>query len=162
VKKVRNNMHSVLFVCTANICRSPMAAGLLTAILGPESVRNWRIESAGTWAIKGETAAWKTLEVLQSRGIDARGHRSRPVDVDLLNSFQLILTMEKGQKEALRIEFPQIAKRVFTLSELSGPAYDLEDPIGGSTADFEATAREIDELIRRGFDRLVQLSEEKP
>jgi len=90
-------MHSVLLVCTANICRSPMAEALLRARLG-EAAADWRIESAGTWALEGEGAAPRAIKVLKARGIDLSQHRSRVVDASLLNRARLVLVMEKGHK----------------------------------------------------------------
>jgi protein-tyrosine-phosphatase len=151
-------MHSVLFVCTANICRSPMAMGLLRAKTA-HSKEAWRIESAGTWALQSRPAAEKTRQVLEQQGIDVSDHHSRPVTRELLDSFNLILTMERGHKEALQVEFPRLAGRVYTLTEMVDGFGDIEDPIGGSPEAFEATYEEIDQILEQGFDKIKQLSE---
>lgn len=150
-------MHTVLFVCTANICRSPMAMGLLRQMVG--NAEDWRIESAGTWSISGEPAAWNTQMILDQRGINIRNHRSRPVNRDLLKEFNLILVMEAGQKEALRVEFPEVADRVYLISEMVGGSYNIPDPMGFSIESFEETAREISQILEKGFDKIRQLSE---
>lgn len=150
-------MHTVLFVCTANICRSPMAMGLLRQKVG--FADDWRIESAGTWSISGEPPAWNSLLVLAQRGIDIRDHRSRPVSRDLLKEFQLILVMEAGHKEALRVEFPEVADRVYLLSEMVGNSYDIPDPMGFSLQSFEETLRELEHILDQGFARISELSE---
>lgn len=134
-----------------------MAMGLWLAKTGPEAA-GWRIESAGTWAAAGEPAAQKTQQVLKARGIDLSAHRSRLVDREMLQSFNLILTMEQGHKEALRVEFPEIAKRVYLLSEMAGYTRSIVDPIGGSMVDFQETAREIEQILTKGFDKIKQLS----
>lgn len=150
-------MHTVLFVCTANICRSPMAMGLLRQKVG--YMDDWRIESAGTWSISGEPPAWNTQLVLAQRGIDIRNHRSRPVNRDLLKEFRLILVMEAGHKEALRVEFPEVADRVYLLSEMVGDSYNIPDPMGFSLESFEETLRELEQILDRGFARIRELSE---
>ena len=152
-------MHSVLMVCTANICRSPMAEGLLRARLG-EAARDWRVESAGTWAIYGEQAAPRAIKVLKARGIDLSAHRSRVVDPNMLSQMRLVLVMEKGHKEALQVEFPRYAGKVFLLSEMVGGNFEIKDPIGRSTADFEKTAQELEDILERGLETIAQLSEE--
>lgn len=152
-------MHSVLLVCTANICRSPMAEALLRARLGEAAV-DWRIESAGTWALDGEQAAPRAIKVLKTRGIDLSQHRSRVVDPNMLNQSRLVLVMEKGHKEALQVEFPRYAHKVFLLSEMVGEDFEIKDPIGRSTADFEKTAVELEGIFERSLGMIAQLSEE--
>lgn len=150
-------MYSVLFVCSANICRSPMAQGLCLARLGPEAA-GWRVESAGVWARDGYPAHTNTLQILRERGVDLSSHRSRQINLAIVESFRLILTMESGHKEALHAAFPQYAERVYLLTEIAGKAYDVVDPVGGPFIDFEATADEMDGLLGRGFERLKKLA----
>ena len=148
-------MKSVLFVCSANICRSPMAVGLLQAKV---SDVDWRIESAGVWAQPGYKAARNTLKVLKQRGIDLSVHRSQPITKELVQEFDLILTMESGHKEALRAAFPQDASRIYMLSEMAGSRLDIIDPIGRTMADFEDTALEIDAFLDQGFAKIQSLT----
>lgn len=136
-----------------------MAMGLLLSKVGEAAV-DWHIESAGTWAREGLPAAQMTQQVLQERGINLLNHRSRSVSKELLSSFQLILTMEAGHKEALRAEFPEIASRVYLLNEMIDRRADIHDPIGGTLADFEDTAREIDSVLTLGFEKITRLAEE--
>jgi protein-tyrosine-phosphatase len=154
-------MPSVLFICTANIIRSPMAMALFRARLGRETP-HWRIESAGTWAVEGDSAANRARYVMQARGLSLNDHSSRVVTRSMLRQFNLILTMERGQKEAIQAEFPEIARRVFRLGELAGVDQDVRDPIGGMTVDFEDTALELERMIDLGFERICQLAQDQP
>jgi protein-tyrosine phosphatase len=156
VKKDR----SVLFVCTANICRSPMAAALMRARLQKEQSdwREWRVESAGTWAMEGEMAARFSRQVMAERGLDISAHRARTVTAEMLHKFDLILTMEPGQKEALQVEFPAIAKRVFLLSEMDGTLSTVEDPYGRAVEAYKQTAEKIDRMLANGMARIVALA----
>lgn len=150
-------MRSVLFVCTANICRSPMAEGLFRAMVDPEE-NEWIIGSAGTWTSDGQPVSDGTLQALAKKGILINEHQSKQVNSDLLKSYRLILTMEQGQKEALRIEFPEIANRVYLLSEMIGQRFNVPDPIGGPQEEFNDTARELEKILANGMEKIKQLS----
>ncbi len=149
-------MTSVLFVCTANICRSPLAMALFRDKVDGEPDES-RVESAGTWALTGEPAAQKSQQVLAERGLDVSEHRARSVSLELLSSFSVILTMEKGHKEALQVEFPGISGRVYMLSEMIGSEFDIHDPIGGPLVDFQDTAEEIERILTEGFEKIYRL-----
>jgi len=152
-------MPSILFVCTGNICRSPLAAALWRARVAGEP--GWRVESAGTWALDGHPASANTLAVLAERGLDAPGHRARTVNGELLSAFNLILVMERGHAEALRAEFPDVAGRVYLLSEMIGREFDIADPYGGPVVEYEATAQEIERIFELGADRMRELARDK-
>lgn len=152
-------MHSVLFICTANICRSPMVAALLRARVAGQN-GDWRVASAGTWTMDDVPAADHTIWVLRKRSIDASRHRSRQVTREMVDGYQLILTMERGQKEAMQVEFPEAAERIFLLSEMIDQVYDIPDPIGSPPAEFELTARDFEAILGRGFDKIKRLSDE--
>lgn len=150
-------MYSILFVCTANICRSPMAMGLWQNMVRDHE-DEWVIESAGTWAPEGEPAAAKTQMVLKELDIELGGHASRQVTREMLARFNLILVMERGHKEALQIEFPQIADRVYLLSEMDEADFEVRDPIGMSIADFVHTRNEITQLLTTGKQKIYRLA----
>jgi protein-tyrosine phosphatase len=147
---------SILVVCTANICRSPMAEALLKARVPPGE--HWRIESAGTWAMDGQLVSTNTQLVLQQRGLDASLHRSRSVNSELIKDFNLILVMEPGHKEALQVEFPQAAGRIFLFSEMVGMKYPVVDPYGRPLKDYLDTARELDQIFEAGFETIARLA----
>src|SRR3990172_3765794 len=111
-------MPSILFVCTANQFRSPIAAACFSKLITRENIRKrWRVESAGTWAGNGINAPAIALQVAGSLGLAGlEGHLSRRVDQELLAQFDLVIVMERGHKEALCIEFPSVCRRVYLLS----------------------------------------------
>ncbi len=149
--------HAVLFVCSANICRSPMAEWLLRHLVRAEA-DHWDIASAGVWALPGNPAAENTVAVLRRRGIEIQGHISKEITREMMNTYQLILTMERGQKEALQLAFPEHAQKVFLLSEMVSSSYEIVDPIGKSPEEYEATAEEIEMILRAGMPAIRDLS----
>jgi protein-tyrosine-phosphatase len=152
-------MPSVLIVCTANRCRSPMGMAILREII---QIRfpgeNWKIESAGTWTQRGLPALDVVQKYMATRGNDLSSHRSRPVTGPLLRSFQLILTMERGQMEALKVEFPDISSRVFLVSDMPGIGSDVIDPRAKTPAEIKELGIELDYLINQGLDRIIALA----
>ena len=152
-------MPRILFVCTANICRSPMAAGIFSKIIEDQGEsEQWNVESAGTWGLDSEPASIGSQTVMNEMGIDISNHRSRRVDYDLLESFDLILTMESGHAEALRVEFPELSDRVFMLSEMINVEEDITDPIGGPIEEYKASADLIEYYILNGFPEIKNLA----
>ena len=150
---------SVLIVCTANRCRSPMAeALLLDYVARVDVVREWRISSAGTWAIENLPAMPLAIAVMEERRIDLRAHRSSQVDADLLQRNNLILVMKKGHKESICLEFPHIAERVYLISEMADYAYEIEDPVAGTIVDYRNTAEQLYALIQEGHRRIHELA----
>jgi protein-tyrosine phosphatase len=136
-----------------------MAAALFREMVVREgSDLEWRIESAGTWAAEGSQAVSQVQQILDERGIVLGDHLSQSVSEKLMRRFDLILTMERSHKEALRIEFPSFSERILLLSEIAGFEHDIEDPIGGSISEYRITANEIEELLKRGYDRIVSLA----
>jgi protein-tyrosine phosphatase len=118
----------------------------------------WDVASAGTWALKGERATQKARLVMEERNLDLSDHRSRTVDEELLRSYALILTMEKGHKEAISIEFPDVKDRIYLLSEMVGEDHDIRDPVGGSMEDFRETVEELDRILTEGFEKITELA----
>ena len=113
-------MANILIICTANICRSPVAAALLCDRLRRQGLADWTVRSAGTWAMEPRGASRYSIDVVRREGLDLSRHRATMVDEPQLANADLVLTMEVGHAEALRAEFPQQAHKVFMLTEMIG------------------------------------------
>jgi protein-tyrosine phosphatase len=112
-------MTSILVVCTGNICRSPIAEGLLQA----ELVRRFgdgapRVFSAGTAGWEGSPATPEGVEAAAELGIDIAGHRARKVRGELLREADLIVCMAGEHRDRITVQLPEVAGRTFTLKEL--------------------------------------------
>jgi protein-tyrosine-phosphatase len=133
----------ILFICTGNTCRSPMAEGLARELFG-DSVQ---VSSAGTAAGVGENANALALEVLQERNVDLSRHRSRRVRVELMADADWIIPMTQAQDVTLKRLFPQYGHKTRYLGAWGDEKKDIPDPWGGSLDVYRQTAHQIEELL---------------
>ena len=154
VKKNRQ----LLFVCSGNTCRSPMAAAIGNAELAVrlripfESVKqsNIRAISAGVSANKGAPMATNARQALRSLGVPANGHTARNLSVELAYQAEKIFCMTQTHRDAVIDLVPAAAAKTLCLD----PTGDLEDPIGGELSAYLACARRIQNLVRLRFDEI--------
>ena len=152
-------MPSVLFVCTANRFRSPLAAAFLTKALHDLGLtKDWRIGSAGTWATPGLLALPRVVSIAPRFGIDLSAHSSTRVSRRVLSAYDLILVMQAGHREAILTEFPDLKDRLYLLSDVvERRAYDIPDSLETEEGILEVS-RELESLIRRGRDSICVLA----
>ncbi len=148
----------ILFVCTANQFRSPIAAACfsrkLTA-MGTEG--DWTVISAGTWASAGLPAHPKAVEAAEKIGLDLKSHQTREVTTALLRVADVIVVMQANHKEALEAEFPFVRGRIFLLGSLANiPGDEIPDPASDNFAQPETSAHLINVCIDKAFAILVQ------
>lgn len=151
-------MPKIIFVCTANRYRSPIAQACFRRELSLHNrADQWQVLSAGTWAVDGMPAASEAIHQASRLGLDISGHRSQIITPELVRTADLIIVMERGHQEALQIEFPDSAYKVRLLSEAAtGNSYNVPDPaVSGSD---DGVPEEISGLIHNGFDRICILA----
>ena len=126
-------MFEILMVCTGNICRSPMAAGLLRHMLPTELENRILVSSAGTQAIHGHQAAPFAVQAMARQGIDISGHRARMIDRTIVRRASLILTMEHLHLTAVRRMLLWSKSHAKLLSDFGAlpQGSEIPDPYGG-------------------------------
>lgn len=143
---LRKRHQLVVAVCTANITRSPYFAMRLRKeleSLGDRSLRLPTITSAGVRAAPGYQAHPVLQQAARMRGNSLSEHRSRPFDDAVANEAELVLTFEQWQAEELRIQYPELAERIYPLlaygrDEGDIPEQlDIPDPTGGEMEDYQ-------------------------
>lgn len=154
--------HSVLFVCTANQCRSPLAEVTFRQFVQEMGEKNedWRVSSAGVYAIPNHPASFNARQAAAEHGLDLSNHRAQPTSQNLVESFALILTMEKLHRQELQQMNPASAHKIFMLSELSGSEQDVQDPVGLSLEEYVKTIVDLQKYYKYGWKNIFQLSRE--
>lgn len=153
----------ILFVCTGNTCRSPMAEKIFRK-MAKEQGLPVDIRSAGTFAYAGSPASVNASQVLQSKGIQEE-HVSQMVTPDLMDWATLVLTMTYAHKSSLLQAYPQMGEKIYTLKEYTNPGspygVDIGDPFGGPLHVYESCAQEIEQSLGMLL-QILQSREDEP
>ena len=148
----------IMFVCTGNTCRSPMAEGALKHLLNKKSVDNFEIISSGTMQGVGFPATLYAIEAAKTWEVDISGHLSQPLTPDLIEKSDLIIAMTPNHvKEILRMR-KDAASKTYLLRSFPDNASDgdgVADPIGMSLEEYNKTFLELGELLGEHLDEII-------
>ena len=138
----------LLFVCTGNTCRSPMAAALMNKI-AKENDMDVKSSSAGIFAEIGAGASENAIKAMRYYEISLKYHEATQLTEKIINEADIVLTMTEGQKMMIEGYAPE---KIFSISEFLGYEGEISDPYGGDLEEYEETAAEI-------YDCLVDVAE---
>src|SRR6266403_2578070 len=140
---------SVLFVCTGNICRSPIAEGLFRRLIGNRG--DIDVVSAGVHAVRGQPPSLYAVQVCAEEGADISGLRSQPLTAILVDRATHIFAMTGAHVETIQTLFPQSADKTFLFREFEEPGTtvwrDVPDPIGLGREVYEDCAHIIENAL---------------
>jgi protein-tyrosine-phosphatase len=148
-------MKKIVFVCSGNTCRSPLAEAIARQVLPGRVSFELSIASAGTSAQEGNPASRNSVEIAERHGLDLSKHQSRMLSRELLHDADLIVTMGVRHREAVEEIDPDSAESTFLLTNFSAVYNgDVPDPIGSDLAIYERTYLVIRECIEAMAQKL--------
>ncbi len=149
-------MKSIIFICTGNICRSPMAHWYMQKRIDDmKKSEEYLISSCGTNTYGGERATQNAIQAIAKYGVNMENHRSTNIsDVDL-STYDLIICMTENHKDIVLFTYPNIKDKIFTLKEYvyNDQIYtDIDDPWGYDISVYNSCGKEIVDCV----DKLIE------
>jgi protein-tyrosine-phosphatase len=139
----------VLFVCTGNTCRSPLAEALFRDLV--KNRDDYEVLSAGISAFSGQPASPHSQQLARDIGLDLSGHRSRNVTLPLVEKADYIFAMSRGHLAAMEEDFPEASDKLYLVSEFCADdtlrGRDVRDPFGGSRQAYQETLIHLQKLL---------------
>jgi protein-tyrosine-phosphatase len=149
------DLKKILFVCSGNTCRSPLAEVTARQVLPPRFGEPVEISSAGTSAIEGGVASRFAIEVARAHALDLSDHRSRAVSATRVRDADLVVTMGIRHRETIGAIAPDALEYTYLLTNFSDRHDgDIPDPIGGSLETYQRIYGVIRECIESMADQL--------
>lgn len=126
--------------------------------LNNTALQDWSIASAGCWAYPGIPATAKAVIAVSKYNADLSNHSSQPTSAELLEHFNLVLCMENDHVDFIKRHFSPRSENLFLFSEMIDEEYEVQDPVGKSQTEYDASAHEINSIIKDGWNKITALS----
>jgi len=145
---------NILFVCTGNTCRSPMAEYFARKYIEDKNLDNFKVASAGINAATGENASEEAIEVMEEKGIDITMHKSKMLMEEDLKENDKVLTMTNSHKEVIQDMYNY--DNVYTLKHFVNTCEDCDilDPYGFGVDKYRETRDEIEDAVKKLLEKL--------
>jgi len=150
----------VLFVCTGNTCRSPIASVYFRSLCEARGLTDVEVESAGLAAVDGAPMSAQARAVLEREGLCAGGESSALLTEEMADGADLIVVMTAGHKRDVARRWPGVARRTRLLLSFAGPPLDVSDPYLGSLQDYVSCLETMKPALAALADELASGREE--
>jgi len=156
-------LKNVLFVCTGNTCRSPMAEGLFRELVKDRN--DYTVGSAGVAAMSGQNASQHTADIMKDKGIDMKDFRSRMLTKSLIDAATHIFAMSRHHLDIVEDKFPEASGKAYLVSEFATEDMlrnaDVTDPFGGPRRYYDDTRWMLEKLLPTVLEYIEQTTKPK-
>lgn len=153
-------MYSIVYVCTGNTCRSPMAEGILRTLLAKSGIEDVDVSSAGIGTLDGYPATHHAVEISRRNQIDISGHHSTRMTDRIFRESDLVFALAENHFEVLK-NWQDADKKLYMVKAFPEPGHgdarhSVDDPVGGSLEEYKVTFEEIYGEIKRALPDIIR------